>query len=63
LKDFNQKRARKPIQDGNSRHKAVSELLDSEEQAKPAEKPISLHPLKFEEAVQDLLRVKPKTQD
>ncbi len=25
----------------------------------PAEKPISLHPLKFEEAVKDLLTVKP----
>jgi hypothetical protein len=30
--------------------------LDSEAK-KPAEKPISLHPLKFEEAVRDLLRV------
>lgn len=27
---------------------------------KPAEKPVSLHPLKFEEAVADLLRVKPE---
>jgi hypothetical protein len=27
---------------------------------KPAEKPVSLHPLEFEEAVRDLLRVKPK---
>lgn len=26
----------------------------------PAEKPVSLHPLKFEEAVRDLLKVKPK---
>ena len=26
---------------------------------KPAEKPVSLHPLKFEEAVRDLLRVRP----
>jgi len=26
---------------------------------KPAEKPVSLHPLKFEEAVRDLLGVKP----
>lgn len=26
---------------------------------KPAEKPVSLHPLKFEEAVGDLLRVTP----
>ncbi len=27
---------------------------------KPAEKPVSLHPLKFEEAMRDLLRVKPE---
>ena len=31
----------------------------SEETKKPAEKPISLRPLKFEEAVRNLLRVKP----
>ena len=30
-----------------------------QEDRKPAEKPISLHPLKFEEAVADLLKVKP----
>ncbi len=30
---------------------------------KPAEKPVSLAPLKFEEAVRDLLRVKPKPQE
>ena len=29
---------------------------DGREDRKPAEKPISLHPLKFEEAVQGLLR-------
>ena len=29
------------------------------EKKKPAEKPISLAPLKFEEAVSDLLKVKP----
>jgi len=29
---------------------------------KPAEKPISLKPLKFEEAVKGLLRVKPSDQ-
>lgn len=27
---------------------------------KPAEKPVSLHPLEFEDAVRDLLRVKPR---
>ena len=27
----------------------------------PAEKPVSLHPLKFEEAVRGLLRVRPRT--
>ena len=27
---------------------------------KPAEKPVSLHPLEFEEAVAELLKVKPK---
>ena len=26
---------------------------------KPAEKPVSLHPLKFKEALSDLLKVKP----
>ena len=30
------------------------------EDQKPAEKPVSLHPLKFEEAVKDLLKVKPE---
>jgi hypothetical protein len=54
-------RGKRPIKGDRRGRKAV--LPDSEEQAKPAEKPISLHPLKFEEAVQDLLRVKPKTQD
>ena len=32
---------------------------DGREDWKPAEKPISLYPLGFEEAVRDLLRVKP----
>ena len=32
---------------------------DSESPPKPAEKPVSLRPLEFEEAVRDLLRVKP----
>jgi hypothetical protein len=32
------------------------------EKPKPAEKPISLHPLKFEEAVEGLLRTKPSTR-
>ena len=31
----------------------------ADEKKKPAEKPISLKPLKFEEAVEGLLRVKP----
>lgn len=33
------------------------------EKKKPAEKPISLHPLKFEEAVVDLLKVKPSRRE
>ena len=33
------------------------------EKKKPAEKPISLHPLKFEEAVVDLLKVKPPKKE
>lgn len=33
------------------------------EKKKPAEKPISLHPLKFEEAVVDLLKVKPSREE
>ena len=38
----------------------MDKLVDkSEETKKPAEKPISLRPLKFEEAVRNLLRVKP----
>ena len=32
---------------------------DKDEKKKPAEKPISLKPLKFEEAVEGLLKVKP----
>jgi len=32
----------------------------AEAEKKPAEKPVSLHPLEFEEAVADLLRVKPE---
>ena len=32
----------------------------AEKKPPPAEKPVSLHPLKFEEAVRDLLKVKPK---
>ena len=30
---------------------------------KPAEKPVSLHPLEFEDAVRDLLRVKPEKRE
>ncbi len=36
---------------------------DGREDRKPAEKPISLHPLKFEEALSDLLRVKPAKKE
>ena len=34
-------------------------MTDKDDKKKPAEKPISLKPLKFEEAVEGLLRVKP----
>lgn len=33
-----------------------------EDAKKPAEKPVSRKPLKFEEAVRDLLRVKPESK-
>lgn len=33
---------------------------NQQDKPKPAEKPISLHPLKFEEAVEGLLRVEPE---
>ena len=39
-----------------------TESADSESR-KPAEKPISLRPLEFEEAVKNLLRVKPQKPD
>ena len=35
-------------------------MKSKEESRKPAEKPVSLHPLKVEEAVESLLKVKPK---
>lgn len=35
----------------------------SDEEKKPAEKPVSLKPLEFEEALEDMLRVKPDTKD
>ncbi len=39
----------------------MDKIVDkSEDTKKPAEKPISLRPLKFEEAVRDLLRVDPE---
>ena len=38
----------------------VDKSTFSGEKPAPAEKPVSLHPLKFEEAVKDLLRVKPR---
>lgn len=41
-----------------ARRSVGNESGDSES-PKPAEKPVSLRPLKFEEAVCDLLRVKP----
>lgn len=34
-----------------------------DDKKKPAEKPISLKPLKFEEAVEGLLRVKPSREE
>lgn len=44
---------------GKKLSKDMGKAKDSESPPKPAEKPISLRPLKFEEAVGDLLRVKP----
>ena len=38
----------------------MADQTPKDEAKKPAEKPISLHPLKIEEAVRDLLKVKPK---
>lgn len=35
----------------------------ADDKKKPAEKPISLAPLKFEEAVTDLLKVKPSREE
>ncbi len=45
----------------------MDEIVDksepkSEEKPKPAEKPISLRPLEFKEAVANLIRVKPDSQ-
>ncbi len=37
---------------------SASELVDKKESHAPAEKPVSLHPLGFEEAVKNLLLVK-----
>ena len=34
---------------------------ESVDKSKPAEKPVSLHPLKFEEAVRGLLKVRPSS--
>ena len=42
----------------------MADQTPKDEAKKPAEKPISLHPLKFEEAVHDLLKVRPaKSED
>lgn len=37
----------------------MADQKPEDEAKKPAEKPVSLHPLKFEEALSDLLKVKP----
>lgn len=41
----------------------MNDRFEQDEPKRPAEKPISLAPLKFEEAVEGLLRVSPKAID
>ena len=42
----------------------MDKIVDkSEETKKPAEKPVSLRPLEFEEAVRGLMQVKPSKKD
>ena len=44
---------------GKKLSKDTETTKDSDSAPKPAEKPISLRPLEFEEAIRDLLKVKP----
>lgn len=51
--------ARKPSDSAVSRQSqptSTGESVDKEKSRAPAEKPVSLHPLKFEEALRDLLK-------
>ena len=52
---------KRPKQSDQSKQSKQSKLI-VEDARQPAEKPVSLHPVKFEEAVANLIRVKPDSQ-
>ena len=57
--------ASKTIKSSGRKKRIGNESRDSSDStgATPAEKPVSLHPLEFEEAVEGLFRVKPSRKE